>query len=30
MSLFEYVIVLVSVVLSLGITRILENHAHLR
>ena len=29
MSLFEYVIVLVSVVLSLGIARILENHAHL-
>lgn len=29
MSLFEYVIVLVSVVLSLGIARLLETHAHL-
>lgn len=29
MSLFEYVIVLVSVVLSLGMARLLESHAHL-
>lgn len=29
MSLFEYVIVLISVVLSLGIARLLESHAHL-
>ncbi|HWH22211.1 MAG TPA: hypothetical protein VNT25_02815 [Allosphingosinicella sp.] len=29
MSLFEYVMLLVSVVLSLGIARLLESHAHL-
>jgi hypothetical protein len=29
LSLFEYVIVLLSVVLSLGIARVLESHAHL-
>jgi lysylphosphatidylglycerol synthetase-like protein (DUF2156 family) len=29
MSLFEYVMILVSVILSLGIARILENHGHL-